>query len=404
VQELITVGLRFRHFAVLAAVATIGLTFSAGALASTYSPNTTGDHIPGKCTASDCTLREAVIKANKHAGADTIVLHGGSTYRLSQPPRFPIPDPQVGDLDIDDAGGAGLVIKSSNAHLATVDAQRINRVFEVFQPATFVRLRIVGGRTLDSGGGVFSVSSLRVWESKIVGNQADGSGGGVTANGGRLVITKSTIANNVADRDTDGSGEGGGVALTVVSKIKRSTISGNRTSSTYGGGGAFLGGNSTLVNVTFANNGATDPAGRGGGFITDNSFASLNAVTIAHNSAGNRGGGFEYAGDSLEVRNSLIAKNTAPNGGPDCDGAVISLGHNLLGTNADCPSFNAGNGDIIDPTPGIGQLRSNGGPTKTIALGADSKAVNHADGMSPAVDQRGVRRHNPDIGAFELVR
>jgi hypothetical protein len=52
-------------------------------------------------------------------------------------------------------------------------------------------------------------------------------------------------------------------------------------------------------------------------------------------------------------------------------------------------------------------LKDNGGPTKTIALVADSPAIDAADSAScPATDQRGVSRpqgNGCDIGAFELA-
>ena len=44
------------------------------AQASTYVVNLQTDNKPGACTKKDCTLREAVMAANKHGGADTIVL------------------------------------------------------------------------------------------------------------------------------------------------------------------------------------------------------------------------------------------------------------------------------------------------------------------------------------------
>ena len=57
------------------------------AQARTYEVNARNDAKPNGCTAEDCTLREAVIAANAHRGADTIVLLGaprpaGSTPQL----------------------------------------------------------------------------------------------------------------------------------------------------------------------------------------------------------------------------------------------------------------------------------------------------------------------------------
>jgi hypothetical protein len=108
------------------------------------------------------------------------------------------------------------------------------------------------------------------------------------------------------------------------------------------------------------------------------------------------------------VRNSLIALNSKGSGfGPDCleenPGGIVSGGHNLIGTTADCTGtvFTGATHDITNVNPRIAQLAKNGGPTKTIALKRHSKAINHAGSDAPARDQRGVKRHDPDIGAFE---
>ena len=50
----------------------------------------------------------------------------------------------------------------------------------------------------------------------------------------------------------------------------------------------------------------------------------------------------------------------------------------------------------------LDDLKDNGGATKTIALRLGSPAIDKANpDTAPARDQRGVLRHDPDIGAFE---
>ena len=107
----------------------------------------------------------------------------------------------------------------------------------------------------------------------------------------------------------------------------------------------------------------------------------------------------------INVKNSLIALNTDPVG-PDCHvatpGGIVSAGHNLIGDTTDCTGiFGPATHDFTDLNPRIAQLANNGGPTKTIALRRHSKAINHAGSDAPKRDQRGVKRHDPDIGAFE---
>jgi hypothetical protein len=98
--------------------------------------------------------------------------------------------------------------------------------------------------------------------------------------------------------------------------------------------------------------------------------------------------------------------------------AAVSLGHNLS-DDGSC-SFLTAIGDLNNTPAALdpGGLRNNGGPTNTIALLPNSRAVNAIplrpvnyctaiDGVTPiATDQRGVPRlqgSGCDIGAFELV-
>jgi hypothetical protein len=258
---------------------------------------------------------------------------------------------------------------------------------------------------LPEGGGIsLHGGTLNVLRSVIAGNTADGSGGGI-ATDSPMSIRQSTVKGNV-------SGEfGGGVFISEGSvSLRSSTVSGNRTNSD-GGGVALTGGALSAVNSTLSGNSVVDPSGDGGGIAADGdtSAVNLNAVTIARNSAPDDGGGFDkqMMASTFSVKNSLIALNSAGASAGDCHdatGTVTSRGQNLIGNNIDCPSFSASRGDRVNLDPKIGQLRNNGGLTKTIALKDGSKAIDHAGSDAPGRDQRGVRRNDPggpDIGAFE---
>ena len=86
--------------------------------------------------------------------------------------------------------------------------------------------------------------------------------------------------------------------------------------------------------------------------------------------------------------------------GPDCYGAYIPEGVNLLTDLSDCTGPSDAQ-DIVTSSPKIAFLANNGGPTQTIALNPSSPAINAAALGSPSRDQRGETRNNPDIGAFE---
>ncbi len=191
-------------------------------------------------------------------------------------------------------------------------------------------------------------------------------------------------------------GEGGGIegGATLVN----STVSGNLAqggSSAYGEGSSALGGGiratapTTVMNSTVAGNQAL------GGLGSPNGSAS--------------GGGIDLSAGSMTPSTAILARNTADTG-PDCNGAVSSGGHNLLGSDSSCSGF-TGTGDLVNVDPVLGPLQDNGGPTRTMALLAGSPAIAAADdGVCAAppvkgVDQRGLpRRDDPqcDIGAYEV--
>jgi hypothetical protein len=404
---------------VVAALAT--LAFAPSALAKTYVPNKMGDHVPeGHCTKHDCTLREAIIAANTHPGKDKIILKSGKTYGRSSTAGTNEDNAADGDLDVKDVGGATLTIRSTvKKKRAIVDAGQNERVFDVFTSAKLQGLVVRNGRDTvsGSGGGIRSSAPLTLDNAVVTGNVVVGgfsaTGGGVAQTGtGPLVVSRSTIsANTVSLIGFPVPSSGGGISSASVATISNSTINGNTATGSFGGSGGGIGSSSgplTMVNDTVEGNSA--PMFNGGGVAVFSGTASLNALTIARNSAGT-GGGLGALGGTTTVRNSLIALNTASGSNPDCTSGggstLASAGHNLVGDNTGCTAFGMGPGDIVNAAASpldLGTLKNNGGPTKTDALGKHSVAINNAGSDAPKRDQRGVKRHNPDIGAFERVK
>ena len=439
------------------------LVLAPAALANTYVANKLNDHAPNGCSHSDCTLREAVTRANGHPGLDTLVLRGGKTYNLGL-------DNTAGDEDLNATGDldvlGSVAIRSSNHKLATIDAKGIDRSFEVGPTlpvsATFKRLVIRGGQSAPGGhgGGIesFNGGVLTLIRSKVVGNTAAEEGGGISADEGTLRVIRSVIAHNFAAGGNAGGIEGepnmgheviaisrskivgnrahdgvGGVYAYQDATITKSTIANNRAESGPAGGVENYGGTLRITSSTLSGNTSTDVGGAvengglgstaifvndtitknhtasaGGAIANFDGTTSLNSVTIARNSADTDGGGIDSESGVIKVENSLIALNSKGSGfGPDCveanSGGIVSGGRNLIGTTADCTGtvFTGATHDITNVNPGIAQLANNGGPTKTIALKRGSKAINHAGNDAPSRDQRGVKRHDPDIGAYE---
>ncbi len=446
----------------IAIVAIASLALAAPAAAKTYEVTKRGDPTPGPCKKKDCSLREAVLAANGHAGADRIVLPKRKTYNLSVENSVPPGEDEAaeGDLDITDP----LRVTHPGKGRAKVDANGIDRVFDLVEgaPATFKKLVVRGGDDPDSGdtggggiqaddadlslrrtsvsqnhsdgsygGGIElngassltmarsalngntstndsggmetdSEATFSIKRSKVTGNVADGSGGGIYVDGGSGQIVKSTIAGNTADNS------GGGIAGFGDVTITNSTVANNTASD---GGGVVSHQLLAVTNSTFAGNRAD---GNGGGVSATGSGidARFNAVTVARNSAGVEGGGVFFdpagGGPGFAIENTLIGLNGAPDGA-DCFSEVgsefDSAGHNLLSTEADCDGFDA-TGDLVNPNPKLGQLKNNGGPTQTVALKKGSPAINKANkATAPKRDQRGVKRgKKPDIGAYERVK
>jgi hypothetical protein len=437
----------------------LALALGSPAAADTYAPNRLGDHAPNGCNAADCTLREAVIRANSHAGADTVVLQGGKTYSLLIP-GLSEDHAQMGDLDLNSA----MTIRSSNAtKLATVkQAPDTDRVFDtcVLGPAKvrFEGLRITGGNggaesAFSRGGGILnSGCTLTLLRSNVVGNRADEGNPGLGAGGGGIAsksligpatvrIIRSTVADNdavqgggvlsesglVVDRSTIADNRaklGAGVTQrgNTSNSISNSTISANRASDPGNtilnggsGGGVFvtgpMGAQLALRNDTIAANRAT---GYGGGIFQISNYTTTRLVNVtlarnradSDNSGGGEGGGISRVNPGKPaIGNSLLVNNRGTDGEiRDCDfDDFHSLGHNILTSGLDiCDGFNA-SGDLRHvASPGIGPLGSNGGPTQTIPLLAGSPAIGHSGQNAPFRDQRGVKRDtHPDTGAFE---
>jgi CSLREA domain-containing protein len=288
------------------------------------------------------------------------------------------------------------------------------------------------------GIGVISGAGLTLVKSTITRNTSPSGedGGAIDGDEGKIVIKKSKITSNTSgnnggalyyfstspskiinstiskNKATEASGGGihisGGPNLATLS-VSGSTLSGNRAS-TSGGGVNVAGGKLKVVNSTVAGN---RTGGFGGGIAGVGGAVDLNAATVVGNTANGTvsliqaaGGGLFYQTESpgFDVENSLIALNFSGNNRNDCAGTedFDSRGHNLISTELACNGFTKPS-DLIKPNPKIGNLKDNGGPTKTIALKSGSPAIDKAKKQSaPKRDQRGHKRgDHPDIGAFE---
>jgi hypothetical protein len=176
----------------------------------------------------------------------------------------------------------------------------------------------------------------------------------------------------------------------------------------------------TLRNATIRQNYAFDPGLVGAVLVEDASavevgkaVADLNNLTIEENQHIGVRAISSTPGDArIDVSNSILADND----GYDCEGAVYSRGHNLIGDNLP-PAILPGR--VCDISPELGDLvtadahlfgpSNEGGHTPVMRTESISPGYNAGSPLRPgsgggaceATDQRGAHRYRCDIGAYD---
>ena len=399
---------------------------------SDFTVTTIDDHNDGSCSASDCTLREAILAANAQTDDNIITFAPGVTGTIQLSAALP-------DLT------NNVTLKGPSASLLTVrrNSGGDYRIFTIFNGTDNGPIVVISGLTItngqapagfmhpfESGGGILNDrGTLFLRECAVIGNRTlpaeFDAGGGIYSHGGNVTIEASTIAGNISQN-------GGGICNLRMTPgtssliIRKSTISGNAANGGHGGGvynEAYNSGSTadlTLTNSTLSGNSATTVGffGGAGGAIYNfgNSsgvvHASLQDCTISDNNAPAAGiyNRSFSANAFLSLRNTILKTGTIGSNFINADGIITSLGHNLSSDDAAGGSgtgpggYLNGSGDIRSTDPLLGPLQNNGGPTFTRALLNGSPAINAAVNASEtSVDQRGyLRIGTNDIGAFEF--
>jgi len=355
-----------------------------------WTVNTLADPGDGVCDDAECTLREAIAAA---APGGKVVFASGLTgdvklagERLSVLQSLTIDG--AGRIAVDAQGGSGVMV------VASIGA--VNPV------VTLTRLTLKNGVRDGRGGGLsIAVGQVTLDSVIIANNEASMNGGGIAITGGNVTIRNSTIAGNKAATD------GGGIHLEQgLVTVTASTISGNDAGGA--GGGIYVNaGVANLIRSTVS----TNHAAFGGAFYNLGGLALVSTTVTRNNSPGGIGG---YINNStMSLNNSIVAGNTGAF--PNCGGAYPASagGRNITGP--DCP---LPGGIVVAPSDVFttvieGDLKDNGGATKTHAAIARGRAVDSGSCPSEAADQRGARRpfDDPgvtnwadgcDIGAYEV--
>jgi hypothetical protein len=314
--------------------------------------------------------------------------------------------------------GGGLFVNSGNFTL--IDTQVIDNesmaegggIVDFGSSASIITdSTITGNLSGGPGGGIRHVSGqpLSIAYSTVSGNQIVNtaliSGGGISSQSGVLNVSYSTVSANKAHF-------AGGIMIQNIGapatlNLTASLIAGN-TAVSDGGGLFVFGATLNSMNSSIANNLAG--AGTGGGIAMQNSSAgnasaTLINSTVAFNRANSNGGGITLITGGLNLKNTLIAGNTA-SANPDLLATFTSLGYNLVQTRGTSSGYLAS--DLANGSnPMLAIVAFNGGPTNALRLQAGSAAINAIPAASCSgisLDQRGYRRpaSNCDIGAYEV--
>ncbi|MFM7057207.1 MAG: choice-of-anchor Q domain-containing protein [Planctomycetota bacterium] len=396
-------------------------------------------------SAGDLSLPEAISLANASEGTDIITF----APQIDSVPISLVPG--AGRVDADLVIRESVEIRGNGTTRTILDAGGKRRIFDITEDAADVILENMLLRNgnpdlsgLDAedhrgaGGAVrmFGPGSLTLRTMVLTGNRTqhdNAPGGAIAFYGGTLTIVDSAIENNsTSGADSDGGGLLSSATRTLIS---RSTFAGNQTSGLRSDGGALsaMNGGLTLSQVTVSGNRVLGVDATGGGIYCDvvagastPDFGSvISQSTIVLNSTSQAAGGGLASPLSIDLRNTIMARNTASGfqfnntlvQGTDLwqkFEAPLTVTASLIGRSNDTTLIPTGltpnasgnliggltAGTAIDPL--LSPLANNGGPTRThlpnpgspvIERGRNPLAVDvTAPGTPPALvyDQRGI--------------
>jgi CSLREA domain-containing protein len=417
---------------------------------------TTADHDDGMCGAADCTLREAIARANSVStnlprpisfgfgvtgtitvqselvitapltisgpGARVLAISGGSNQRV-----------------LHATGGGttifGLTIRDGHYDPAQNHGETrqggavFNQADLTFTDCAFINNAIAGASNITNGGNggsgqggaIFNAQNLYLYRCTFYDNSAFGAAG-----------TAFVGSGTAGPGGNGGSGQGGAIFNNTSSSLLIQNCTFNTNTATGGAGGAgsgalFAAGGDGTGGAIFNLAGASGTAGGISVFATtisgNNGVGGLGAGSrFSHGPNGGSNGGIFAASTTQNNRvgSAIIAGNSAVNGdaAPDAEGPFSSAGFNLIGIGDQSSGWRTDFSDQVGTTaaainPQLGPLQNNGGPTNTMAPLTGSPAIDQGYSFGLFTDQRGYQRpfddpyvsnasDGSDIGAFEL--
>mgnify|MGYP000176764070 CR=1 FL=1 len=303
---------------IIGGITALSLLLAPGADARTFEVTRTADTAPNGCATQGCTLREAVLAANARAGADTIELRPGKTYRIDIAGSGEDAG-LTGDFDL--TGPTTVVTPRGPRALVFPDGA--DRAFEAFSRAAFQNIEIRDGLAAQGGAIASHGGTIELLRLRASGNAATAT---VSNDGpGRIEVSRSEISGN-SDRAIQDAG-GGGV------RVSRSRFAANNSSAVLvddGGGIAF-----TRSRVIGPNTSAAlYESGPGGITISRSRFQDLSAEAALDFGEG----GISLAGSTI--------RNSTSDAVNDFDaGSVVARSSTIMGTD-DEALLEFGDGDV----------------------------------------------------------
>lgn len=272
-------------------------------------------------------------------------------------------------------------------------------------PPNLVGITGGGGLRID---GSKATATATITATRFVSNVAQqGQGGALWISAQppqKLPIVATATLDRVQFTSNTANLTGGGVSAAYINTTFEGASLASNTSQQSGGGIASQdAGALRLANSTLAGNSSALALG-GGIYSAAETSLTIASSTIVGNSAAN-GGGILRTGGGAELRNSIIANNTASTA-PDLGGSFIA--NYTLIKNTSGATLSPGAGNLPGGTdPLLGTLGMNGGQTLSLLPGVASPVLDAGDpagtGLLPG-DQRGLPRvisARVDLGATE---
>lgn len=263
-------------------------------------------------------------------------------------------------------------------------------IFIASSTVATVTLSTFTSNTAGYGGAIESNGELQVDYSTFTSNSALNDGGAIWVLNSDTDVTYSTFAKN-------SSGTTGGAISCYANTLSviHSTLNNNRAGTVNNnshGGAIYSTCNLNLTNSTLSGNRA--PNGGGGGIYQGGSgFANVVMVSLVNNRALYGAAVYnDNGGSALQLQQSMLVTNQLIDGTKiSCDGVITSLGYNVSDYN--CGALTQ-TGDKQSAKLPIGALDANGGATATHQLRAGNEAINRIPSADCSFleDQRNISR------------